>query len=76
MNWSTFFAGLGNLGASIATDVQTSGMPIAVPGAPGTLYIPGTGQVVTTNSLNFQAGGGSMLFLILILVVVVFALRK
>jgi hypothetical protein len=79
MDWTDFFTGISQAGTSIAKAVIGPTQPYAIPGAPGSVYIPQTGAILQTNtgiSSLLGAGSNSTLILILLAVVLVFALRK
>ena len=79
----SFFSGLGSLGVSIAQAVQIGQGPTAIAGAPGTTYIPATGEIVTSagqviSSTGQVLGGSSstLILLIIVAIVAVMFLRK
>ena len=81
MDWTDFFTGIAQAGSSIATAVIGPRYPTAIPGAPGSYYVPpaATGSIVNTNTglLGLGGvGGSSSLILILLAVVLIFAFRK
>jgi hypothetical protein len=71
-SWGNFFSGLGNLATSISTAVNPA--PVAVAGAPGVLWNPQTGQLISTNSLG--SIGSSPILLIGLVVLAFFLLKK
>jgi hypothetical protein len=79
MDWTDFFTGITSAATSITKAVVGANTPVAIAGAPGTVYVPSTGALVQTNTgLSGLIGGGtnSSLILILLGVVLIFALRK
>jgi hypothetical protein len=78
MDWTDFFTGISSAGTSIAKAVIGANQPFAIPGAPGAVYVPQTGSILSTNTglTGLLGGGNSSLILILLAVVLIFALRK
>jgi hypothetical protein len=79
MDWTDFFTGITSAATSITKAVVGANQPFAIPGAPGSVYVPQTGSILQTNTgLTgvLGAGSNSTLILILLAVVLIFALRR
>jgi hypothetical protein len=77
MDWTDFFTGISSAGASIATAVIGPRVPLALPGSPGSYFLPSgaTGQIVNSGGL-LGTGSSSTLLILLGAVVLIFAMRR
>jgi hypothetical protein len=71
---TSLFSGLGTLATSISTAVNPP--PVAVAGAPGVIYNPQTGQLISTSSLTGSGTTSSLLIIGLIVIAALFLIEK